>query len=373
MAEEFWKTSPFGENSMFHPSWETKQKLERLKQQKGKVSVTLLNDKTIFSIKTNILLEFQLNGVTGFFNDTEYKIALSSSNSNLKISTKSWTGENDYKLYTIVSLDKPGKVNLYISIDGVKKNTFEIEFIKSKDVFSYTEIKNLKDEFLYMSNFVNDRTPSEYNENYCMQGADRALGKLLNNTSDFYVVARNTHKTINSINFNNLNTYSRAQQFKSKGYIYTEYEIPNKFWNIDHKKREKINSSIDYNSARTYAKTIQYDLVWVDEAKGKTTLALLKKFIEEKEPGWHVFYLSIVDGFHTQILLIDNTDRDKPKYEIWEDHGLSSSSGNLNDIIDGLNRQTSAMFTVSCLFRYQNSTTDKWDSQTLKVWKIKSK
>lgn len=373
MAEEYWKSSPFGEDSIFHPSWEEKQRLARLEQQKGKAFITLLNKKTIFSIKTDILLKFQLTGETGFFNDTEYKVTLSSSNSNLQISTKSWTGENDYKLYTTVSLDKPGKVSIYISIDGIKKHTFEIEFIKSKDVFTTVEINNLKDEFLYMSNFVDDHIPNEYSGNYCMQGADRALGKLLNNTSDFYVVERKTHKIVNSISFNNLNTYSRAKQYNSKGYIYTEYEIDNKFWNIDHEKRKKINGSVDYSAAQTYAKTIQYDLVWVDEAKGKSTLALLKKLIDEKEPSWHVFYLSIVDGFHTQILLIDNTDRDIPKYEIWEDHGLSSSSGSLNDLIDGLNRQTSSMFTVSCLFRYQNGTTDKWDSQTLKVWKIKSK
>lgn len=35
MAEEFWKTSPFGEDSIFHPSWEEKQKEARLKEYEG--------------------------------------------------------------------------------------------------------------------------------------------------------------------------------------------------------------------------------------------------------------------------------------------------------------------------------------------------
>jgi hypothetical protein len=72
-------------------------------------------------------------------------------------------------------------------------------------------------------------------------------------------------------------------------------------------------------------------------------------------------------------LLIDNSDRDNPKYEIWEDFGLSSSAGILDEIIDGIGRQTSAMFNTSILFRYKKGTTDKWDSQTYKIWKIKVK
>jgi|AntAceMinimDraft_17_1070374.scaffolds.fasta_scaffold04247_2 hypothetical protein len=36
MAEEFWKSSPFGEDSIFHPSWEEKQKLARLERESQK-------------------------------------------------------------------------------------------------------------------------------------------------------------------------------------------------------------------------------------------------------------------------------------------------------------------------------------------------
>src|SRR5690554_6305133 len=33
MVDEFWKNSPFGEDSIFHPSWEEKQEEERLQNQ----------------------------------------------------------------------------------------------------------------------------------------------------------------------------------------------------------------------------------------------------------------------------------------------------------------------------------------------------
>jgi hypothetical protein len=57
MAEEFWKTSPFGENSYFHPSWDDKQRQERLvrennsqtnKEQKQKVQYYTHPDKKQF-------------------------------------------------------------------------------------------------------------------------------------------------------------------------------------------------------------------------------------------------------------------------------------------------------------------------------------
>ena len=47
--------------------------------------------------------------------------------------------------------------------------------------------------------------------------------------------------------------------------------------------------------------------------------------------------------------------------------------GKLDDITNGIDRQTSSMFASSCLFRLPKGTSDGWDKQTLKVWKIKKK
>ena len=47
MAKEFWKTSPFGEDSIFHPSWEEKQNLTRLKN-KEKSFNDLYNDGSVY-------------------------------------------------------------------------------------------------------------------------------------------------------------------------------------------------------------------------------------------------------------------------------------------------------------------------------------
>ena len=268
---------------------------------------------------------------------------------------------------------KPEKVKLYVSVDRIKKHTFEIEFVKSKDVFTKEEAKRLTDEFQYMSAFVNAQAPAEYEGNYCLSGADRALGKLLNNNKDFYTVERKTHKVLNSIKFTNGNTYSRAKEIEIKDFIETNYTIDTKYWNVDHDKRKQIISASTYQEARTVSIPYQYDLTKLNSTQGSLFLSYLQKQIDSKEPGFHVYYQSIVDGFHTQILVIDNSDRENPKYQIWEDYGLSSSNGNLNEIVEGIERQTSTMFNTSILFRYKKKITDKWDAQTYKIWKIKEK
>ena len=348
---------------------------EKLVQNQNKEpgSILFLEQNKFFAVKVETLLKFQIKGETRLFDDPTYKIELASSNPKLKISTKSWVGENEYILYTSVSLERPDKVKLYISIDGKKKHTFDIEFIDSKDVFTMEEANRLQKEFLDMKIFVNAHILAEYAGNYCMAGADRSLGKLLNNKTDFYTVELKTHKVLNLIKFTDGNTYSRAKQLESKGFVETSYTIDTKYWTVDHNKRKQIIAAIDYAEAQEISGPLQYDLTKVSSSQGALFLSYLKKQIDAKEPGFHIYYQSIVDGFHTQVLLIDNTDRDNSKYEIWEDFGLSSSKGNLDEIVEGIERQTSAMFNTSILFRYKKGTTDKWDAQTYKIWKIKAK
>jgi hypothetical protein len=348
---------------------------EKLVQNQNKEpgSILFLEQNKFFAVKVETLLKFQIKGETRLFDDPTYKIELASSNSKLKISTKSWVGENEYLLYTSVFLERPDKVKLYISVDGVKKHTFDIEFIDSKDVFTKEETNRLKDEFLYISTFVNNESPTEYAHNYCLSGADRALGKLLNNKSDFYVVERGTHNVLNFISFANKNTYSRAKEFESKGFIEISYIIDTKYWTVDHNKRKQIMAATNYVEAQEISVPLQYDITKVNLSQGSLFLSYLKKQIDSKEPGFHIYYQSIVDGFHTQVLVIDNTDRENPKYQIWEDYGLSSSEGNLDEIVNGIERQTSTMFNSSLLFKYRDGIKDKWDAQTYKIWKIKAK
>ena len=342
----------------------------------AKTSIEFLNESQTYAIQTEVLLRFKLKGETGIFNDPAYRVTISTSNSKLKLSTKTWIGENDYLLYTLASMEVPAKVFLSMEIDGKPKGRFEIEFVKSKDVFTTQQANKLTEEFSFMSPFTrmdDAEAPDEYVGNYCMQGADRALGKLLENSTDFYTVKTDsTHKVINSVNFSGLNTYSRAEQFARKGFIVKNYNIivESKDWNVNNDMIAKIYAQSTYEEAKKYARSVLYEIAWMQESRGISLLEELIQTVNEKEPGWHIYYLSIVDGFHTQVLAINNTDRALPTYIIWEDHGTSSSQGVLGDIVLGFNRQTSAYFASSCLNRYSNNKKDAWDKQKMQLWKI---
>ena len=49
------------------------------------------------------------------------------------------------------------------------------------------------------------------------------------------------------------------------------------------------------------------------------------------------------------------------------------SGGSVENIAKGINRQNSAYFTSSLLYRYKKDEKDGWDNQTVKIWKIKAK
>ena len=74
-------------------------------------SVLFLEKNKFFATKTDTILKFQIKGESHWYNDPKYDIVLSSSNSKLKISTKSWTGEDEYILNTIVFLENPSNRN----------------------------------------------------------------------------------------------------------------------------------------------------------------------------------------------------------------------------------------------------------------------
>lgn len=376
-------TDKTGFQSRWEEDWVEKENngthlSESSKAASGSTKVVLLTEERVFAIKTDILLRFKFYGPESWYNTPDSTVSLTSSDSNVDIkSPAKWTVENGWGFLAEISKEKPAKVKLYIDIDGTRKHTFDVEFKKSFDVFTLSEIDRLTDEYTYIAKFNNlDDPPSEYDTNYCMQGADRALGKLLNNSSDFYVVEHGTHKVKNSIDFNagTGNTYQRATTLNSKGLIKSSYAIDSKYWNVDYNMRDKINSKYPpYKNAQDYARSIMFDIAWVTKSHGNNFYLWLKKKCDEVEPGYHVYYLSIVDGFHTQVLIVNNADRNNPRYEIWDDHGITSSKGKLDDITNGIDRQTSSMFATSCLFRLPKGTSDGWDKQTLKVWKIKKK
>ena len=120
-------------------------------------SVNFLNKKSSYEINEEHLLRFKFYGYENWLYRKDYDVSLSSSDTTLHITTKSWELENGNVFLTKVSRDKPGKVELYISVNGYHKRTYEIEFVDSsesgikeaiKDTFSEVKFKVFLDEAL---------------------------------------------------------------------------------------------------------------------------------------------------------------------------------------------------------------------------------
>ncbi len=326
----------------------------------------------ILPINFNQLLTFRLGGVYKQLGGTHHIIKMSCTNRSVTLTTKQVNVEEGWKFLTQISSSAIGSAVLEIEVSGVKKKRINFKFLDSKDVFSKAEADKLINELKYLKTFVDLGSPAEYAGNYCMQAAERGLSELLSNDKDFYALERTTHKHKNSIGFSGKTAIDRGKVFDKKGFVEKTHTF-NKF-KIDHKKKDIIyNSTSDADAEANYKKVI-YDIVQLDNAGKSAIEKFFEDDLKDKEIGFHVYYFTVTDGFHTLLLIIDKfSDACTPTYEIWDQHGLTSSHGLLSELPEGIRRQTSWTFANTCLNRYKNGTTKYFNSTKLQLWKIKSK
>jgi hypothetical protein len=324
-------------------------------------------------INTDYILRLVSEGPADLRPTEQFEVELSCSNPAITLSTKKFTTSKGTTLLTTINSTATGSAAVDIDVAGMKKNTINIEFLDSKDVFPKTDIDRQIAEFQYISPYADAGTAPEYDENYCMQAAERGLSELLNNTTDFYSVNRTSHTHKNSIGFSGKTAYTRGDKFNTEGFVEHMHIIPHSWYTIDHVKRKQINDSADATAAQANYAAVHMDIVTLSVARQTQIMELFKTDIETREIGYHVYYMTVTKGFHTLTLIINNTDPCNPTYEIWDQHGLTSSSGTLANIADGLRRQTSWTFANTCLNRYNKGTTAQFDSTENKLWKIKRK
>ena len=100
--------------------------------------------------------------------------------------------------------------------------------------------------------------------------------------------------------------------------------------------------------------------------------------IDERK-GYHVFCLTVTEGFHTLLLVVEYVNKKSSRYTIYDQHGVTTSKGNLNAVADGVLRQSKWTFANTCLNRYQshilnnNNKHLKWDGTNTYLWKIQRK
>lgn len=239
-----------------------------------------------------------------------------------------------------------------------------------QDVFMKDEVKRLTDEIDYIKPRADSKLAPEYDENYCMQAAERGVSELLKNTNDFYAIERGTHKHKNRIGFSGLTAIDRGNKIKANGFVIKSWEYNG--YTINQSKRKQINDSKSKSEAETNYGNVMYNIISLSQQEKTNFLNNFLQDIKNKQ-GFHVYYFCITGGFHTLLLIINNSNPCDASYAIYDQHGESTSKGKLENIGDGFARQTSWTFANTCLNRYIAGTTLHWDSTITLLWKIQRK
>lgn len=327
----------------------------------------------LLPVGKSVLLRFSLAGTYNKWGGTRKPITLSCSNKAVSISTTHVEIEEGWFFLTHIMSTTAGAGIVDVQFNGSSDGSFTFSFMVSKDVFDEAAHKLLIDELTYVAKEVNDVNHSaEYNGNYCMSAAERGLSELLLDITNFYAVERDTHKQKNNVGFAGKTAIDRGKKFESLGFSAASHEFDS--YTINHKKKDLIYKAKDEAEALVKYNEVKYDIVELSAA----SKSALDKFFEDdlkgKEIGFHVYYMTVTSGFHTLLLIIDKfTSPCAPTYEIWDQHGKSTSAGALKDIADGIRRQTSWTFANSCLNRYKIGKTKAFDSTKTYLWKIRKK
>ncbi len=313
---------------------------------------------------------FKVDGNTKSFDGNPYDIKFEFLSSEMELSTSDWSlGKGEVAL-TNITTKKAGNFTITVRVNGEITNNIEVISKKTKDSFSKKDTDRLVEEIEYIVPFVEAKTAPEYDENYCMQAAERGLSRLLNNTIDFYSVQRGSHTQISKIRFSGLTAIDRGNKIQKMGYVKTNRSFNG--YIINHSDRKLINNSSNNVEAKNNYKTVMYSIV---NAPNSVKKDFYNQFILELDDNYtfHVYYLSITGGFHTLLLIIDFRDPCNAKYKIYDQHGITRSTGQLDDIADGFIKQTSWTFANTCLNRYYTKKTTYWDSTETRLWKIQRK
>ena len=338
-----------------------------------KVIKDFCSDYDNLPLNTQILLRFKLDGTYQRFGGSMYVVTLTCSNKSITLSTKSVFIEEGW--FFLTNIHSPGKGIAVVesSVYGTPSGRFQFNFLDSKDVFTKAKYDLLMSELKYVSTEVNDPNHhSEYNGNYCMGAAERGLSELMGDITNFYAVERTTQKHKNKISFSGKNAISRGKHFQALGLTEAFHEFNS--YKINHTKKDLIYKSKDEPDARKNYDAVKYDIIELTKAAKDALTKFFDDDLKNKELGYHIYYFTVTDGFHTLLLIIDKLSNPcKSTYEIWDQHGISSSSGLYTEIAEGIRRQTSWTFANSCLNRYITKKTDKYDSTKTYLWKMKQK
>lgn len=223
-----------------------------------------------------VLVRLKLEGEYEGFWKTNYSVEFEFSTEEMELSTSSWSVEKGDILLTRITSKETGSFSILVKVDNKEASTISVlSKEKEKDTFSETEKDNLLQENRAAVAF---KRSGEASGAYCINAADRGLGALLNNTTDFY----NEHNRIGLHN-----SSSRGTAFEELGHVHSFFELKTNNYNTDNEPTA-LESSL------------------------KTQI---ERDINDKI-GYHVYYFSMHGEVHVMLLLVDNTNPCDKKFRI---------------------------------------------------------
>lgn len=192
-----------------------------------------------------------------------------------------------------------------------------------KDVFLEEELKKGMDLINTIAGEHKKRpTSGEYSVNYCIQAADRFLGELVDNHKNFYYYDDKTNKLIHTPSLDNAE--KRAEKINEMGYGKVLKKFDGSIFSFVEKNE---TDQYDNNPTRTLSLNSSEMGMFVKQQVGNKI-------------GIHIFYLSIVNAFHTLFIVIKNNEPCEATFEIYDEDGLSKNYGYLKDLNLGLLMQS---------------------------------
>lgn len=301
MDTEYWKSSPFGENSIFHPKWEEKEKernhSQSIHSSPLKISIKYTGDLRLkIQINCVVTINFIVEGEDKRWFGFEHHLTLSSNDKNLTIYNEHFDVDNGWTFRVNIKNSKCNSSIIVIQ-NGQYKLSFPFDFVDLKNAFNRLDRDNLIN--------LNEKLIKS-DDKKCIRVADKELAYLLND------------KDLVLGTYANLTGFSRMEDYEKKGYIYKAKFFSQNIW--------KRHTEGDYK-LKPYA-----------FAEGQSSC--FSNFIEETAlcMGIFVYHFILLNGYHVLILLVDKTDNGCPRFKIidqiksreWDD--LSNIDAEMLDI-----------------------------------------
>jgi hypothetical protein len=311
MGNEYWQNSPFGEDSLFHPNWEDKKKIQPENENPPKIAFKCSSGIPKIKINCTVSIYFTLTDSSGFW-DTDYNIKVSTKDTDLSIYDDNLDIQSGFTFQVPFSRSKAGRSTITITANQKYIFTFDFDFVDEKSVFTRSE----KDKVVIENSLLIN------NDKVCFRVADKALDKLLNDNS--LVLS----------SYSSLSGFTRMDEYEKKGYLHN---------------RQKFNQATIWKRKTNKG----YDLMPYDFQVGQSNC--FSNFINNSMPcmGIHIYHYILLNGYHVLLLLVDNTNSCYPKFKIldqlkdreWDDFSnldislLNMTINNYNGACDASNRK----------------------------------